>query len=167
MSSKYVLGIDFGGVLSKHDGGDTEHKNVSIDMEYAIVELTRLKELGYILYIISFCGSSRAKETSKGLKENDLTKLFDGEFYVSKREYKKYICKYLGCDFMIDDREFILEDVKTENPNLTTILFGSSSSSHKSAKDWKEVSDIVTKHEKSKMAIADSTINISSYCYKL
>jgi hypothetical protein len=167
MTSTYVLGIDFGGVLSKHDGGDAEHKNVSIDMDYAVEELTRLKELGHTLYIISFCGKTRAKETSMGLKENNMTKLFDGEFYVSKREYKKYVCKYLGCDFMIDDREFILEDVKTENPNLTTVLFGSSSVSHKSAKDWKEVTDIVLTHEKSKMAAADSAVKISSYCYKL
>ena len=34
------------------------------------------------------------------------------------------ICDYLGCNVMIDDRIDILDDIKQNNPNITTILFG-------------------------------------------
>ena len=69
---KFKIGVDFGGVLSIHDSKMTnnsglEHKNTAINMPFAIDNLKKLKKQGHELYIISFCGKTRAKET-KGKK---------------------------------------------------------------------------------------------------
>jgi len=167
----YTIGIDFGGVLSEHDGGDAEHRTTVINMDGAIEAVTKLKnEIKHALAIISFCGFSRARDTKKSMDESGLSKLFDAQFYVKKREDKKYICNYLGCDFMIDDREFILDDVKTLNPGAVTILFGGdkgpNQKHHLWAPNWEEVLRLVSEHSGPKV-VANPLQPISVYCHSV
>jgi hypothetical protein len=133
---EYTIGIDFGGVLSIH----TEHSNSLIDVPGAKESLELLSKT-HKLYIISFCGRQRAFETFNSIKNEDS---ISGQFYVKDKKYKKYICDYLGCDIMIDDREEILDDVKLNNPKIITILFGNEATNdHYSAKDWVNVINII------------------------
>jgi hypothetical protein len=62
----YRIGIDFGGVLSQHDKthlledrNRQQHRNVQIDMPFAIESLQQLKADGHSLLLISFCGRQR------------------------------------------------------------------------------------------------------------
>ena len=59
----YNILFDFGGVLSVHDGGNTEHKNTCINMPNAKESIEQMKNNGHNLSIVSFCGRSRANET--------------------------------------------------------------------------------------------------------
>ena len=67
----FTIGIDFGGVLSQHDSrvapGDASHINTAIDMPNAVESLMALKAEGHHLFLISFCGKSRAIETKASL----------------------------------------------------------------------------------------------------
>ncbi len=65
MSTKPVLAIDFGGVMSVHDrGAGNEHFKTNIDMPNCIDVLRTLSQK-YELVLVSFCGKSRAIETQK------------------------------------------------------------------------------------------------------
>lgn len=149
MSKTFVIGIDFGGVLSIHDSKyinqqNLEHRNTLINMDYAIDSLKQLHINNNHLYLISFCGKKRAYDTHKSIGDSGISYLFKNEFYVKDRQYKKNICSYLGCHFMIDDNLDILDDIKKNNPLIVTIWFnGSKHSSHKVAKNWKEVIKII------------------------
>ncbi len=131
-------------------------------MDYAMESVEQLKKMGHKLYIISFCGRSRAIQTKNGLDFAGLSDFFNDQFYVKNREDKKYVCKYLGCDIMIDDREGILNDIMQANPKITTILFGSkpSNKSHKFAQNWHEVLNIINYHSRTEV-IKDPTINLT------
>lgn len=139
--NKFNIGIDFGGVLSVHDRGESEHINTSINMPNAQKALETLQN--HNLYLVSFCGKNRAVETHESLVDTGLSKLFQKEYYVKDKKFKSDVCKYLGCHFMIDDRIGILDNVKAVNPNIITILFGGEGNSHKTAKDWNDVLEII------------------------
>lgn len=113
------IGIDFGGVLSIHDGKcvDKEHRNVIINMPQALESLLELKKQGHKLYLISFAGKSRSIETYNSIKDINL---FDDYFFVKDKKYKKDISEYLGLDLMIDDNIGIIYDV---SKYTNTILF--------------------------------------------
>lgn len=111
------IGIDIGGVLSKYDN---DSENDSMDMPGGIESLNRLKELGYDLYIISFCGRRRATKIKEILPKD----LFREQFYVKNIKYKSPICNYIGCNFMIDDKFEIFDHLKIKNDSIITILFG-------------------------------------------
>lgn len=146
---KFKIGIDFGGVLSIHDSKITndaglEHKNTAINMPFAIDNLKKLKEQGHELYIISFCGKSRANETRTSIEKSGLSDLFTAQYYVKDRSYKNELCQYIGCHFMIDDNAGILDNIKTYNKSITTILFDTTfHSSHKCVKDWNILSNLI------------------------
>lgn len=171
-SLSYTIGIDFGGVLSEHDGGDAAHKSTVINMKGAIESVSKLKsEMGHKLLIVSFCGAPRARETKASMDASGLSALFDDQFYVSKREHKKYICKHFGCDVMIDDRAGILDDVKAMNPTIVTILFGEDPGSqnkkrHLWAKDWDKVVEIISELAGPKCE-PDLSIDIAPYCHRV
>lgn len=126
----YTIGVDFGGVLSKHDGYNAEHRNTAIDMPGANASILNLKKEGNKLYLVSYCGKVRAGETSTNIKKSSLASSFSTLFFVTDRTYKKYVCDFLGCDFMIDDNSTILDDVAEYNPKIITILFDFQDSSN-------------------------------------
>ncbi len=145
-TSQFNIGIDFGGVLSIHDGGNSEHKNTLINVPGASESVTKLKTMNHNLFIVSFCGLSRAKETKLSIDSSDLHNVFTQQYYVKKKEYKREICDYVGCHFMIDDRQEILDYIKKTNKNIITILFGESKQKqpmHQYASDWNEVVSII------------------------
>src|ERR1041385_8370851 len=102
-TSQFNIGIDFGGVLSIHDGGNVEHKNSLINIP--LESIIKLKTIDHNLYIVSFCGLTRAKETKLSIESSALHNAFTNQYYVKKREHKREICEYTGCHFMIDVRQ--------------------------------------------------------------
>ncbi len=164
------IGVDFGGVLSVHDGGNTEHKNTLINMPFALETLQKLKDNGNKLYLVSFCGKTRAIETKKSIELSGATHLFENQFYVRNREYKADICEHIGCNFMIDDREEILDNVIANNKKITTILFGSdhaNNKKHMCAKDWNDVFEIITRCGKLDKVDGNNSINIGPLIYRV
>lgn len=172
----FTIGIDYGGVLSIHDGGDAEHKTTDANMEGAIDGVANLKKAGHHLNIISFCGMRRAVATKHSVDSSGLSEFFDNQYYVGNRDHKKYICKYLGCDFMIDDREAILNDVLKYNPGIVTILFQTKPATkclrktypHILASNWENVVEIINgkigTHSK---VPEDSSVDFVKYCHPL
>lgn len=143
---QFNIGIDFGGVLSIHDGGNAEHKNSLINIPDALESVIKLKTMNHNLFIVSFCGLSRAKETKLSIDSSELNNAFMNQYYVKKKEYKGNICEYIGCHFMIDDRQEILDNIKRTNKKIITILFGESKQKqpiHKYASDWNQVIAII------------------------
>jgi hypothetical protein len=152
MGKSFHIGIDFGGVLSAHDASiGAEHVNTAIDMPLAIENLVRLRQQGHKLYLISFCGKTRAIQTKKSLMETTFdgkhmcSDLFEKMYFVKDRKYKRELCEFLKCHFMVDDRTDIQEEVVKSSCHTIPILFGESSHSHFiCAPDWNVVSNIVS-----------------------
>lgn len=147
----FIIGIDFGGVLAVHRGcaNVMEHINTEIDMPLALESIEKLKKMNNKLYIISFCGKKRATETNKSINESYVSNYFDEQYFVKSIFKKSYVCQYLGCHFMIDDRIDILDNIKKYNNNIITILFGKYESDcvdtpHVCAKDWNDVLKIIS-----------------------
>lgn len=163
----FTIGIDFGGVLSIHDSkiaADTEHKNTSVNMPNAIETLQKLKELGHKLVLISFCGKSRAKETSEQLARDGYDKLFEKQYYVKNKEYKSDVCLTIGCHFMIDDNIEVLNNIKRNNKYIKTILFDSINNyKHISALNWNQTFKIIT--DTKEFDIQIETCDLSSKLY--
>uniref|UniRef100_A0A6C0JT83 FCP1 homology domain-containing protein n=1 Tax=viral metagenome TaxID=1070528 RepID=A0A6C0JT83_9ZZZZ len=107
------IGIDFGGVLSIHDGQNngSEHRTTVINMPGALESLQKLKDQGHKLYLISFAGKSRSQETQDSIKQT-CPNLFDGLYFVKDKGFKKDVCDFLGCDLLIDDRQDVLDTLK-------------------------------------------------------
>lgn len=118
------IGVDFGGVLSITDISGAEHRNVSVNMPLAADSLRQFVAAGHTLYLISFCGRTRAFETRDSIASHGLSELFTGQFYVKKKEYKGEICKAFGIDYMIDDCVDVLESVGVKSPGTRLVLFG-------------------------------------------
>lgn len=133
------IGIDFGGVLSKHfadESADGTRRVLSIDMDGAIGVLTYLQKAGYRLFLISFCGKTRAQETKTAI-EKQCPSLFEQLIFVKNKSYKGRVCKRFGCDFMIDDTLSVLQDVEKTISGLDLILF-SGDPSFENQGEWKE-----------------------------
>lgn len=125
------IGIDFGGVLTIHDKSRTseedEHQSVEINMPDAMSSLIKLKEFGHQLYLISYCGERRAKETKRGILRIIPRKdLFDGLYFAQRTSNKVDVCRALGCDLMIDDRLKTLKHIQLLIPTMKLIWFSSS-----------------------------------------
>lgn len=125
------IGIDFGGVLAIHDktrtSEDEEHGSVEINMPDALDSLVRLKEAGHRLYLISYCGERRAKETKqKLLKILPSKTFFDGLYFTQRPSHKLDVCQALGCDVMIEDRLKTLKHIQRTVPTMKFLWFSSS-----------------------------------------
>jgi hypothetical protein len=167
MSNNFNIGIDFGGVLSSHDDGNNEHRNTHMDMPFALDILKQLKQLKHNLYLISFCGKSRANETKESIKMNNASELFNDQFYVKKREYKREVCDNLGCHFMIDDSVENLDHISSTNKKIVTILFGQSTHSyHKCASDWNDVLSIISKTPYFEQPHHETKLHFGYHLYK-
>jgi hypothetical protein len=163
----YVIGIDFGGVLSVHDGGSSEHTNTSINMEGATEGIRELSKT-HQLNIVSFCGKIRAAVTKESLGNSGLGELFVGQYYVKNKNFKLNICNYLGCHFIIDDTIEILDHIKESNKEIVTIWFEGSElgSDHVVAKDWQEVLSIIEKYDFTKHTVVSKhSMDISKFIY--
>ena len=156
MNNRIKIGIDFGGVLSIHDknkSSDGSHMNTELDMPQAIESLHILKERGYELYLISFCGKKRAEETKKSLEK--YSHLFQNYFFVKSKDHKGQVCNFLGIHIMIDDTDSVLFKVHEKSPITKCILF----------ENWKKTMDEITKIEY--FEIISDIISINSYVYKI
>lgn len=114
------VGIDFGGVLSIHDGGHVtsrEHRSVQINMPGAVEALYQLREREHTLSIVSFCGKARAVETNAALVRAFPQGVFHQRFFVKDRFHKKHIVHHAGCDVLVDDTFDILQDVLDDADN--------------------------------------------------
>lgn len=179
MNSSLNIGIDFGGVLSAHDkpqGSTTaEHVNTTIDIPDAIENMLKLKLLGHKLYLISFCGKSRAIITKQSLESTLISgsmscaDIFDGIYFVKNKSYKKELCEYLNCHFMIDDRLDVLENILTTSCKTVPILFGSQDETMISALDWNSVTKIITETAHFETITQTGTLiqSIDSFIHKL
>lgn len=119
------IGIDFGGVLSIHDTpADTSsgHRSTAINVNGAVETLKKLKSKGHELFLISFCGRSRAVETANAI-EKQIPGLFSHLFFVKDKKFKKDLVRALGCDIMIDDTVDIISDVDDQKLNCQLIWF--------------------------------------------
>lgn len=130
------IGIDVGGVLSQHRAKNTdgsEHQGTSIDMPRCKEFLSKLKQIGHDLYIISFCGKSRAIETIQEIKkithinaDGKEQPIFDDDSklcFVKKKEYKGKACKHFGIDVLIDDTLSLFEYVQKDSTMTSFIWF--------------------------------------------
>lgn len=123
------IGIDFGGVLSIYDkqnrsSDEDEHQSVEINMPNAIESLIKLKDAGHQLYLISYCGERRAIETKRSLTKTLPRKdLFDELYFVQRTSHKADVCRFLGCDIMIDDKLKILNNIERLIPTMKLIWF--------------------------------------------
>ena len=109
------IGIDIGGVLI----GIGRENNSLFDVPNSLETLKTLSEK-YRLYIISYSKERMAQSNYNNLINYNL---FWSQYYVNNKSYKASIVKHLSCNVMIDDNENILNQVKNENPEVTTILF--------------------------------------------
>lgn len=118
------IGVDFGGVCSAHaEKYESTEKNASKQVELINVKgceetLRALRAQGHKLFLVSFCGRSRADNTRAYLQPLGL---FDELFFVKDRKYKQNICLLLGLDVLIDDRLDVLETI---NPTQTMLFTG-------------------------------------------
>ena len=93
-------------------------------MPDALKSLNQLKDAGHKLYLISYCGERRAKETKQSLLRTISRKdLFDGLYFVVRTTHKADVCRYLGCDIMIDDKIKILNNIHRVAPTINLLWF--------------------------------------------
>lgn len=110
------IGVDMGGVCvrkGRQYEDDTKQFNRVMDMPKCIESLQALRAMGHYLVLVSFCGRSRAENTSKTLSLPDHKELFDELYFVKDKSFKDNIAKHLGLDVMIDDRWDILEKMNS------------------------------------------------------
>ena len=140
------IGVDIRGVLIGKKGIDGDLFSVPNSL-YSLQLLSKKNSL----YIISYSKENMAQYNYTRLVDYDL---FWAQYYVSDKSYKSSIVNYLNCDVMIDDNENILNQIKTENPEVITILFQRynkqkkrSHRKHYLVEDWQEVMNIVERLE--------------------
>lgn len=177
--ASFNIGIDFGGVLSAHDDNDSqisaEHKNTSMNIPGAIENLLKLKSIGHKLFLISFCGKARAVETLQKLKSTFVpgseamvvADIFDGIYFVKNIAFKREVCEFLKCHFMIDDRVDVLLNFKNDSCVTLPILYGSQSDDFNSATNWDCVTKLITEREYFDIENSQKIDNIDKFIYKL
>lgn len=144
-----TIGIDFGGVCSVHSER-YETKDVDetelINVPGCVATLTALRNAGYKLILVSFCGAKRAAATRAYLKDKGL---FNDLVFVKDRKYKASVCERFGIDVLIDDRQDILSTIAPTQSILFTYendLAGKKTQAPKYmhiAKNWGDVLTIL------------------------
>lgn len=181
---KPIIAIDAGGVLVKKTQGDeTEVSRKPI--EGAFEALTKLKELGFELVLVSFAGRKTAVLNIEDM-EKFYPKLLDRQIYCKNKLEKLAICRSIGAIALIDDTLEILEtliqglNVGTKkyipSMDIIKILFtGDLPDDEKNnhvnenimiAHQWSQVVTICEKIiHGAKVMIPDDTIELSKYVY--
>lgn len=163
-----IIGIDFGGVLSIDDALllASPHRNTQIDMPGAHEAITQLAK-DHKLYLISFCGKRRAMETKASIQSSGLAKHFAGLYFVKHPDYKSQLTRYLGCDAMIDDRVDVLNNIRTYDDKIHTLLFNNlAPSAHTAAPTWPDVLSLIPNLPDASI-MRDETIDITRLCYTM
>jgi hypothetical protein len=162
-STMSTIGIDFGGVLGKHDTPDTgeEHLNTFINVPLALDALQRLSSLGHRLVLISYAGKTRSQETLDSIRRT-CPDLFDCIYFVRDKKFKRNVCEFAGCDVMIDDRADTLE-MFAGSPTVP-VLFGSASDTLLWMNDWSF--DVTTVLPGAKV-LPNASIDLSKMVHKL
>jgi hypothetical protein len=161
-----IIGIDFGGVLSVDDTlVSSPHRNTAVDMRGAKEALAELSK-DHKLFLISFCGKRRAMETKASIVEAGLDKYFTGLYFVKHPDYKAQLTRYLGCNVMIDDTVYVLDNIRVHNDKIHTILFNpiKLSITHSFAKNWETV-ELILYNSEYRHIECDETIDITRLCY--
>lgn len=145
-----VINVDFGGVLSQHDGANAARGHVSteVNMPGAVDGLTLLKEQGHKLVLNSFCGKARAQKTKLAINKQ-LPDIFHRVYFVKDRNFKGSITKATGADVMIDDRLDVLESISKLDPTCPLLLWftdknGKASAKIKPVQSWPQIVDFVS-----------------------
>lgn len=156
----FRIGVDFGGVLYDPIKSPL---NITVNEPKAVECLKKLRGEGNELILISAVLKKGSKDFHDALVEKKIDSLFTHEYYVTQMKFKKFICKYIGCHILIDDRIDILNDVKKFIPDIVTIWFkGTSHKTHFTANNWTEILDII--HSVNHFEVVpDSNIDISSF----
>ena len=160
---KLRIGVDCGGVCRSLN----ESELFSVPDSLKILrELSKTHEL----YLISFAGAKRARETRKQF-EDSYPDLFVKLFFVKDPLHKNEICKYIGADVMIDDRTDILESITHD---IHKIHFtGDPAYSHETTPvgtqlipgtSWRNVYALI-QNLTSKSHEPDETVQLYKYCY--
>jgi hypothetical protein len=155
-----IIGMDFGGVLCLHD----KKGESKINMPGAIEALNILNKNEHDVYLISYGGSKEfIYNRWLNIKKDGYDVYFTHQYYVKQRNFKKYICDYIGCQIMIDDRIEILDDIKENNPGIITILFGeyTTNESHYLANNWEQVVELINNIRVNPQPLKD--IDVSNY----
>jgi len=161
-----IIGIDFGGVLSVDDAllPASPHINTRIDMPDAHEAISQLAT-DHKLYLISFCGKRRAMETKASIQSLGLTKYFAGLYFVKHPDYKSQLTRFLGCDVMIDDRVDVLDNIRTYDDKIYTLLFNNPTpSTHTTVPTWPDVLTLIPNLPDVSI-MRDETIDITRLCY--
>jgi hypothetical protein len=87
------------------------------------LELKKFWKKGYEIHLISFCGKSRAIQTTEIIKEEKMDQVFTKMRFVKDKLAKAIICRHIGIDIMIDDSKDVLLSVKNEVPNVLRYWF--------------------------------------------
>lgn len=172
------IGLDIGGVLS--DVGD---KAVHlIDVPNALESIETLfnhhnhsaatpeqKKRKYKLYIVSYSSERRSGTRYNKIVANGHGHYFYEQYYVSDRNYKKYVLRHVNCHVMIDDKESILDDIKKMDNRIVTILFQQYNDQKKTrhrrhllANSWTDVMNLLEKLELPAVAAAPTTATTSN-----
>ena len=140
------IGVDIGGVLIGKRPGKTPNQLFDVPNSYSQLESLSQNNT---LYIISYCGEKTAQRSYEALDPHNL---FWSQYYVGHKSLKSSVVKYLDCDVMIDDNEHILNNIKNDNPTVTTILFQRYNKQkkrnhrlHHLVEDWDQVVEILVK----------------------
>lgn len=168
-NNQLKIGVDYGNVCSTDAEGYERNDNneYGINVPDCLPTLQRLKNDGHILYLISFCGNNRAVQTKRyfdSLPNNP----FAGLFFVKNRDYKNYICRHLGLDVMIDDRN----DVLCTITDAITIQFTQYVNAERRGRyipniragSWVETYNYLS-NLRSLALVPETQLDISRYCY--
>jgi hypothetical protein len=143
------IAIDVGGVLTEYGRNDESEKKI-INAEGALDVLQEWKSQGHELYIVSFCREKAAFFRSNKFIDDGHSHLFNYEYYVEEKMYKKDVIYHIKADIMIDDNQALLYNIKLKNKNTKTILFQEfnkqrqrSDRNNLIANNWMEVRDLV------------------------
>jgi uncharacterized short protein YbdD (DUF466 family) len=110
--------IDIGKVLSSRQ----EQTGSIINVTGAKNALEHLHKK-YKLFIISYASKNKIMRYAQYTSEELGRDLFEAQYFVTDRDFKADVAYHLNCNVIIDDREGVLEDVKTKNPDTITILY--------------------------------------------
>ncbi len=144
------IAIDVGGVLTEYGKKEDDPEKKIINVENALEVLQEWKNQGHELIIVSFCKEKAAFFRSNKFIDDGHSHLFDYEYYVEDKIYKKDVIYHIKADIMIDDNQAVLYSIKLKNKNTKTILFQEfnkqkqrSDRNNLLANNWIEVRDLV------------------------
>lgn len=167
---------DVGKVLTNYDT-NVNIENKLINISNSLETLSKWKSNGFEIYICSFlCSEKKAYKRINRLKSDGHNGLFNAQYYVTNKLYKKDIAGYIDGDIMIDDNEEILNQIKLLYPHIVTILFQEfnllkkkSNKKHFVANNWIQVDKLVDQIMKKfdqKIFLSNCNLLVNKYSVK-